>query len=506
MAIAFAIGSIDLLSRGAMAQAPAPIDGQPIPTTPAVTGSRVPGQTGVATPPPAPSAEAPTGIWQRPNLLGNMGGLRSVLGRYGIALGLNETDEVFGNATGGTRRGTDYDGLTVLSVGLDTSSAFGWAGGSFNLSALQIHGRNLSSDNLYTLQSATGIEAYRSTRLWEAWFQQTFMGGKLDLKLGQQSVDLEFITSQGSSLFTNTVMGWPALPSLDLYAGGPAYPLSSLGIRLRAQPADNVALLLGVFDDNAPGGPIDDDSQLRGAAQSGTRFNTGTGALLIAEVQYAFNLPSAGVPQTGAPPPAEPVTQLPPPGLPGVYKLGAYVDTGDYLDQRFDEDGLSLGDPASVGRPHRRSGNFGIYGVMDQTIWRPDPQGARAVGIFARLMGGPGDRNLADFTLNTGITLKSPLHGRDNDTVGLGYGLVRISHAVSALDQDRIAASGLALPIRSSESFIELTYQAQIVAWWSMQPDLQYVFTPGGGIADPLRPGRRISNELVVGARTIVTF
>ena len=506
VAIAVAMSVTGLPIQAAMAQATGPEITLPTPTTPAVTGSRVPGQTGIATPPPAPSAEAPTGLWERPNLLGDIGGLRSALGRYGIALGLNETDEVFGNISGGVRRGAAYDGLTVMSVGLDTSTALGWAGGSFNISALQIHGRNLSSDNLYTFQSATGIEASRSTRLWEAWFQQSFLGGKVDVKLGQQSIDLEFITSQGSSLFLNTVMGWPALPSLDLYAGGPAYPLSSLGFRLRAQPADNVAVLVGVFDDNPPGGPVDDDSQLRGAEQSGTRFNTGTGALVIAEVQYAFNLPSPGVPQTGAPPPAQPVTQLPAPGLPGVYKLGAYIDTGDYLDQRFDGNGVSLADLASTGQPRRRRGNFGIYGVMDQTVWRPDPQGARAVGVFARLMGGPGDRNLADFTLNAGITLKSPMHGRDNDTFGIGYGLVHLSRAVTALDQDTNAASGLSLPVRSSESFIELTYQAQIVPWLSVQPDLQYVFTPGGGIADPRRPGQRIGNELVFGARTVVTF
>jgi porin len=265
-------------------------------------------------------------------------------------------------------------------------------------------------------------------------------------------------------------------------------------------------VLAGVFDDNSPGGPFADDSQVRGAEQSGTKFNTGTGALFIAEIQYAFNPPLSGVPQTGAPPPSQPVTQLPPPGLPGVYKLGAYVDTGDYPDQRFDPTGLSLADPASNGHPRMLRGNFGIYGVMDQTVWRPDPQGARAVGVFARIMGGPGDRNLLNFTVNAGITLKSPLPGRDNDTLGLGYGLVRISGAASGLNQDRIEFSGSSIPVRSSESFIELTYQAQIAPWWIVQPDLQYVFTPGGGIANPLRPGQRVGNELVLGARTVITF
>ena len=413
---------------------------------------------------------------------------------------------MLGNVTGGVHRGAAYDGLTLFGLGVDTEKAFGLPGGTFNVSALQIHGRNLSTDNLYTIQTASGIEANRTTRLWELWYQQSFLDGKLDVKVGQQSLDQEFITSQGSSVFINTMMGWPALPSLDLYAGGPAYPLSSLGVRLRAQPTDTVTVLGGVFDDNPPGGPFADDSQLRGAERSGTRFNTGTGALFIAEVQYALNPPPSGPPQTGAPPPAQPATESPPPGLPGLYKLGAYFDTGSFPDQRLDSTGVSLADPASSGNPLMRHNNFGVYGVMDQVLWRPDPQGARAVGVFARVMGGPGDRNLLNFSVNTGITLKAPLPGRDNDTLGLGYGLARISSTASNLDKDTAFFSGTGVPIRSCESFIELTYQAQIAPWWIVQPDLQYVFMPSGGIANPLVPGERVGNELVLGLRTNLTF
>ena len=484
--------------RPACAQATTAAAGQQTPNIPAETGSRVPGQTATATPAP-PSAAAPTGLWERPNLLGDIGGLRPFLGNYGITLGLNETSEVLGNATGGLHRGADYDGLTLMGLGLDTQKAFGLVGGTFNITAFQIHGRNLSAENLDTLQTASGIEASRSTRIFELWYQQAFLGGKIDVKLGQQSLDQEFLISQGSSLFINTAMGWPVLPSVDLYAGGPAYPLSSLGVRLRALPTDTITILAGVFDDNPPGGSFANDSQTRGAEQAGAEFNTGTGALFITEIQYTLNPQQSGSPPPGSPPP-------PPPGLPGIYKLGAYVDTGDFPDQRFDTSGVSLASPYSTGTPRMIRGNFAVYGVMDQTIWRPDPQGARALGIFARIMGGPGQQNGLDFSLNTGITLKAPLPGRDNDTVGLGYGLARISGAASALDEDRIALTGVSAPVRSSESFIELTYQAQIVPWWVVQPDLQYVFMPSGGLPDPIESGQRVGNELVLGMRTVITF
>ncbi len=118
----------------------------------------------------------------------------------------------------------------------------------------------------------SGIEAAPTTRLWEVWYQQAFLDGRMDVKIGQQSLDQEFITSQGSALFLNTMMGWPMVPSADLYAGGPAYPLSSLGVRLRARPTEDLTVLGGVFQDNPPGGPFNADGQLLGSHALGRQL------------------------------------------------------------------------------------------------------------------------------------------------------------------------------------------------------------------------------------------
>ena len=466
-------------------QQQSPVPGPAAGSAPAGTGPS-PGEPGFT-----------TGLFSssRSNLLGDIYGLRTFLNNYGVSLGLQETSEVFGNATGGTRRGVAYDGLTMVSLGIDTGKAFGWEGGTFNVSAFQIHGRNLSAENLGTLQTASGIEAQRATRLWEIWFQQSFLAGKLDVKIGQQSLDQEFIGSAGSSLFINTAMGWPLVPSVGLYAGGPAYPLSSLGVRLRAQPIDNGTVLLGVFDDNPPGGPFFDDSQVRGASQSGTKFNTNTGALIIGEVQYAINTPVLGQMDYGK---AKP-------GLPGTYKLGFWYDTGKFYDQRIDSQGLSLADPASDGNPRTRRHNWSVYGVFDQMLWRPDPDGPRALSVFARVMGAPGDRNLANFSANAGLVLKAPLPDRDNDSFGIGFGVAKVSPSATLFDKDTNVFNG-PFPIRSSETFIEATYQYQVAPWWTLQPDFQYVFTPSGGVQNPLQPTQRIGNEAVFGLRTNIVF
>jgi porin len=123
-----------------------------------------------------------------------------------------------------------------------------------------------------------------------------------------------------------------------------------------------------------------------------------------------------------------------------------------------------------------------------------------------RIMGAPDDRNLVSFGLNAGLVLKAPLPGRDGDSLGLGYGLAKVGSEAIRLDSDIAALSTAYSPIRSSESFLELTYQAQIAPWWQVQPDVQYVFLPGGGLADPGDAGRRIGNEAVFGVRTNVTF
>ena len=76
----------------------------------------------------------------------------------------------------------------------------------------------------------------------------------------------------------------------------------------------------------------------------------------------------------------------------------------------------------------------------------------------------------------------------------------------SDLDRDSNSLAGAGIPVRSKEQFIELTYQYQAAAWWQIQPDIQYVFNPGAGIANPNNPAQRVGNEAVIGVRTIITF
>jgi porin len=431
-------------------------------------------------------------------LLGDLFGLRTELSQFGVSLAIQETSEVLGNATGGVHRGVAYDGLTQAILQLDTQRAFGWYGGLFNVSALQLHGRNLSADDLDSLQTASGIEGDRATRLWELWYDQKMLPeDRLDIKIGQISADQEFIYSAGGAYFVNTMFGWPLVPSVDLPGGGPAYPLSAPGVRVRYRPLDPVTVLVGVFN-GAPAKNAAGDSQQ--VNPSGTAFPLNGGTLTFVELQYAYPaLGSMVYPGEGAP-------------LGHTYKLGVWYDSEHFADQRYDNMGLPLASPLSDGVPLAHHGDYSVYAVADQMVWRKGSDPNRSVSLFARVMDTPqGDRNLIDFSANAGVVYHDPLTNRPDDTLALGMGYAHVSREAVAYDRE-VAAYNLTVdpsgyfPVRSTETYVEATYQYQVHPWWQVQPDIQYVFNPGGGIANPDAPGERVHNELVMGVRTNVLF
>jgi porin len=423
-------------------------------------------------------------------LLGDIGGARTVLGNYGITLGLTDSENLLGNLAGGVKQGATMQGVTTATLEIDTGKAVGLQGGTLHVTALQIHGQPLSGPYLDDLQAANGNEGEDATRLWEFWYDQSFDYARADVKIGQQSIDNEFIVSQYSGLFVNTMAGWPMVPSDDLYGGGPAYPLASLGARLTYKPADNQTILAGAFDDNPGGGGFADDAQALDG--EGGRFNLNTGALFIAEWQYAVNEPAVGQMVSSGQPLAT--------GLPGTYKIGFWYDTGTFPDQRFGADGLSLANPASNGAPATHRGNYSLYAVADQTVWQSAANSARNLNLFARVMGAPDDRNLIDFSFNGGLTMAAPFQGRDNDQAGIDIGIGRVSTRAAELGRDEgVTAQGV-------ETLLELTYQAQLTPWLTAQPDIQYIINPGAGLQNPDAPPHNLHNEIVAGLRTLIAF
>jgi porin len=193
-------------------------------------------------------------------------------------------------------------------------------------------------------------------------------------------------------------------------------------------------------------------------------------------------------------------------GLPGTVKLGAWVHTGSFADQRFNAQGGLLA--ASSANPLQHAGNFAVYGVIEQMLWRADGSGGdHGLNFFLRASAAPRDRNPVNLYFDTGLTFKGPIASRPDDTVGIGFAFGRISPQAGASDRDLVTLTGTPMPIRDYEAAIELTYQVQLTQDWSLQPDLQYITHPGGHVPNSLAPGiSSIPNATVIGARSILKF
>lgn len=104
-------------------------------------------------------------------------------------------------------------------------------------------------------------------------------------------------------------------------------------------------------------------------------------------------------------------------------------------DERFDRYGLSRADPAA-GDSARHSGDYGLYGVFEQRLYRVKGDDDRGVGMFARATYSPSDRNLISFYADGGIELIGLSEQRPHDKFGIAAGYARVSNAVRALDGD----------------------------------------------------------------------
>ena len=222
----------------------------------------------------------------------------------------------------------------------------------------------------------------------------------------------------------------------------------------------------------------------------GTTFSTSGGALFMEELQYGINQAKDAK------------------GMPGVYKLGGWYATASFADLHFGLDAagmqVSLASPVSVA-PITHQGNWGIYGVADQMVWRAQ-KGSQSLNAFFRAGASPSDRNLVSFYVDGGLGLKAPLPGRDDDVLTFGIAYSKISPDAAARDTDTQIFTGSFFPVRDQEIVLELDYSLQLAPWWTLQGELQQIIHPGGNVPAPLNPTQAIQDAFVVGARSTIKF
>jgi porin len=420
-----------------------------------------------------PEDSALSNLWPK---MATLGGIRPLLARGGIMVSGTYIGEVLGNPSGGVKQSTHYDGLLDVHLDANMEKMIGWKGLCFHANMFQIHGTSITGENLLSIVSASNIEAFPSTRLDEMWFEQSMFSDKLSARFGLLAADTAFMFADSAGAFIASTFGWTTLSSDNLPFGGPIYPFASPGVLVSAKPNDRLKLMTAVYDDN-PIGDCAEDLDPGQCNEDGFDFSLDDPPLLLAEADYSYN-------QNGA--------------RPGIFKFGGWYDFGKFDDQRFD---VHHGSLAITGlNPLQHDGTYGIYGIIDQVIYQVPGEDRRNVSLFARVIGSPSDRNQIDSYFDTGIVFTGMVPRRPNDVFGVGFAYTGVSNDASAFDRD----SGLSV-IRNNETLLEISYTAEIKPGWTLQPDFQYIWQPGGNV--PNESGNAaVADAAVVGVRTTIGF
>lgn len=411
---------------------------------------------------------------ERDHLTGDWNDHRQRLVERGAHFSAAYVGEVFGNVGGGLSRGAVYDGLLELGLELDPGKMGLWRNGRFYFSSIYPHGPSLTDKHVGDLMRLSNIDAYDSLRLYEAWYEHFFLGGKLSLRAGQLGADDDFATQEHSSIFLNSAHGWPAFVSANVVNGGPAFFAPALGLRARHQFNDRWIWQAGAYD----GDTFDDATGNPRRNSTGTRvhLNSAQGLFGITEIELRPGGEDGG---------------------PGAYKLGAWVHMAEFPDLREDTAG---GSAVVSGLPARQhDSNFGIYAAAERLVWLAEPGSDEGLGVFLRAGLSPEERSYLWAVVNGGFTWTGMIPGRERDRIGLGFVYARVSREVRRSEREDAVFNGSPIAAFSDyEAAFELAYEMRVTPWWTIQPDLQYIAHPGGS--------RAISDAVVIGLRTSIIF
>jgi porin len=390
---------------------------------------------------------------------------------HGVFYTINYIGEIWGDVSGGARQGAVEDGDLKFLLEADLEKLMGWKGGRFRTIVHDIQGGGIGrefADNLFLISN---IEALPTVRLTALWFEQK-LDDKVSIRVGQIDADAEFKTSVFAGYFISSTFGWPGLLTVDLPAGGPAYPFAVPGIRLKVDPNENWSILLGLFDGDPAGPGFEDPQRLN---RYGLNFRVNDPPFVTSEIQYRYNQDKNDKAPAGS------------------------IKFGAWRQFPFGSDNEPVLNPVTgeLVLP-RRHGDFGFFAILDQQLYRP--KGAepdKGIGLFTRIFVSPDDSNLVDYYADGGLVFSGIIAGRPDDAVAIAAAYGHVSDRARSLDEENILL-GTRASARNFEALMELTYQAKIANGVLLQPDFQYVWNPGGS--------SEIKNAVVFGLRAVLSY
>jgi len=143
---------------------------------------------------------------------------------------------------GFSENGTDARSLLETVMSVDLSKSFGWPGAQVTGSFHDYIGSNATDRLIGDTQGFSNIDAYRTNRLYELWFQQTLAHEQLRIKFGQIDANTEFAYVENATEFLNSSMGFsPTILDMN------TYPDLRLGALAAYTPSKFLSVSAGVF-------------------------------------------------------------------------------------------------------------------------------------------------------------------------------------------------------------------------------------------------------------------
>jgi porin len=397
-------------------------------------------------------------ILPREHLLGDWYGSRTWLEDYGITPTLTFVTDSLGNPTGGKEQGFTTANNVGLDLNFDLEKLCGFDGASLLVSMSYRFGGSLSANyihNVFTVQQVFGGETFHLINV--AYLQKLF-DDRVELRLGRIATGDDFLVSPYNYVFVQN--GFDGNP-VSIFFNSPgmtAYPNDTWGALVKVRPTARTYVMGGVYNG---------DPSIRSNDHNGADFSMDGPVFAIGEIAYEPNSLQGDT------------------GLIGNYKAGFWYDNSLYTD-------------FNTGAVNR--GNWGFYGMFDQVLVRfGDPSSHRGFGVAGSFLASP-DQSISQmpYFFTCALVTRGIFPGRPRDIIGLG---VVYGHFSNDLEDSQRRAQQLdpTVGVQSYETVLELTYRlALLKSALYFQPDLQYVFRPGGT--------GQISDALVLGAQVAVNF
>ncbi len=349
----------------------------------------------------------------------------------GLSFSASNTLDLLGNVRGGIRTGMRSLDKLDLNAEFSGDDA-GWNGWDALLHVQWTADNDLSGSLVGDAQGVSNIDAPEGWRVMDAWISRR-LAENASLKFGLIDLNSEFDIQTPGLFFLNSSDGIGPDFSQTGENGPSIFPTTGLGLIADWSPSDVLDLSGGIFE-GTPGNPAH-------PGRTEFNFSSGEGALLVLETRY------------------RPVPDL-------MVGLGGWHYTAGF---------------SQIGAGGSAHGNSGAYAIAETTLWREAEDGEH-LDAWMRLGLANARINPIRSYLGGGLVYFGPF-GRNSDQIGLG-----VSHAV--FGRPARVVDGLT----GSETIIETSYSFVWNDWVTLQPDFQYIASPGGdpGLDDAVVGGMRL--------------